>query len=300
MNRERWGLVLLLPAIGWLAVFFAVPLAMTGAAAFATRADPLDWEFSTGAWQDLAKGGAGVERLEDGSWKFRNEALAVGWRTLCVSLATTGAALALGFPAAYFIATRSVRWRRLLYGMVMIPLVANSLILAYAWVTLLRRDGLIEKFLRWAGLTGEDTSLDLIYTPAAVVIGMTYWYLPFMIYPIFSSLEKLDFRLMDAAADLGAGRWQRFRLVLLPLTLPGVVTGCLLTFVQSVGTLIFPELLGGSKTLLLGPLIHDKFLSYPENYPLGSALALAVMVLTSVGVWLALRLAQERQSTPAR
>jgi spermidine/putrescine transport system permease protein len=219
---------------------------------------------------------------------------------LVVAVATTLAALLLGVPTALFIVKRGARWRRLLYGLVMIPLVANSLILAYAWVTLLRRDGLIEKFLRAVGLMGEENALELIYTPSAVVIGMTYWFLPFMIYPIYSSLEKLDFRLVEAAADLGATRWQRFRHVVIPLTMPGIVTGCLLTFVQSVGTLIFPELLGGSKTLLLGPLIHNKFLSYPENYPLGSALALTVMVLTSLGVWFALRLAQDRESASTR
>jgi spermidine/putrescine transport system permease protein len=299
MNRSRWSFILLLPALSWLALFFVVPLAMTGAAGFATRADPLEWKFSTEAWQLLAKEGVAIERPEEGGWKFKNEALAVGWRTLLVSVATTAGALVLGFPTALFIVRRSGRWRRLLYGLVMIPLVANSLILAYAWVTLLRRDGLIEKFLRLIGVMSEESALDLIYTPSAVVIGMTYWYLPFMIYPIYGSLEKLDFRLIEAAADLGATAWQRFRHVLIPLCMPGIVTGCLLTFVQSVGTLIFPELLGGSKSLLLGPLIHNKFLSYPENYPLGSALALAVMALTSVGVWFALRLAQDRESESA-
>ena len=299
MNRSRWSFILLLPALSWLALFFVVPLAMTGAAGFATRADPLEWKFSTEAWQLLAKEGVAIERTEEGGWKFKNEALAVGSRTLLVSVATTAGALVLGFPTALFIVRRSGRWRRLLYGLVMIPLVANSLILAYAWVTLLRRDGLIEKFLRLVGVMSEESALDLIYTPSAVVIGMTYWYLPFMIYPIYGSLEKLDFRLIEAAADLGATAWQRFRHVLIPMCMPGIVTGCLLTFVQSVGTLIFPELLGGSKTLLLGPLIHNKFLSYPENYPLGSALALAVMALTSVGVWFALRLAQDRESESA-
>jgi spermidine/putrescine transport system permease protein len=297
MPRVRWPLLLLLPALAWLALFFVVPLGLTGAAAFATRGDPLEWRFSTEAWSELARDGVATERRDDGEggseWRFKNEALAVGWRTFWVSLATTFGTLLLGFPAALFIVRRSDRWRRLLYGMVMLPLVANSLILAYAWVTLLRRDGLVEKFLRTLGVLGEDSSLGLIYTPAAVVVGMVYWYLPFMIYPVYSSLEKLDWRLLEAAADLGAGAWQRLVHVLVPLALPGIITGCLLVFVQAVGTLVFPELLGGSKTRLLGPLIHDKFLSYPENYPLGSALALAVMMLTTFGVWGALRLAEE-------
>jgi len=297
MPSLRWPLLLLLPALAWLALFFVVPLGLTGAAAFATRGDPLEWRFSTEAWSELARDGVATERRDDGEggseWRFKNEALAVGWRTFWVSLATTLGTLLLGFPAALFIVRRSDRWRRLLYGMVMLPLVANSLILAYAWVTLLRRDGLVEKFLRTLGVLGEDSSLGLIYTPAAVVVGMVYWYLPFMIYPVYSSLEKLDWRLLEAAADLGAGAWQRLVHVLVPLALPGIITGCLLVFVQAVGTLVFPELLGGSKTRLLGPLIHDKFLSYPENYPLGSALALAVMMLTTFGVWGALRLAEE-------
>ncbi len=295
--RSWRHLLLLAPALLWLLAFFVAPLGLTGAASFATRADPLEWQFSTESWHQLAEGGFATESTDEG-WAFRNEALSVGWRTLGVALATTAGTIALGFPVALFIVRRSPRWRRLLYGLVMIPLVANSLILAYAWVTLLRRDGLVEKFLRTLGLMGEDGSLGIIYTPWAVVIGMAYWYLPFMVYPVYGSLEKLDWRLLDAAADLGANRWQRFRLVLLPLVMPGLVTGSLLVFVQSVGTLIFPEMLGGSKTLLLGPLIHDKFLNYPENYPLGSALALTVMAVSAVGVWWALKAAQERQSNP--
>lgn len=300
MPRLRWPLLLLLPALLWLAVFFVVPLGMTGAAAFATRGEPLEWKASTEAWSTLARDGLATESREDGEggthWRFKNEALAVGWRTLWVSIATTLGTLLLGFPAALFIVRRSERWRRLLYGLVMLPLVANSLILAYAWVTLLRRDGLLEKFLRTVGVLGEDASLGLIYTPTAVVIGMVYWYLPFMIYPVYSSLEKFDWRLLDAAADLGAGAWQRLVHVLAPLAMPGIITGCLLVFVQAVGTLVFPELLGGSKTRLLGPLIHDKFLSYPENYPLGSALALIVMLLTSIGVWFTLRAGEDRSA----
>jgi spermidine/putrescine transport system permease protein len=292
--------LLLLPALAWLAVFFVVPLGMTGAAAFATRGEPLEWSFSTTAWSELSESGLATERRDDGEggtqWRFKNEAMAVGWRTLWVSIATTAGALLLGFPAALFIVRRSERWRRVLYGLVMLPLVANSLILAYAWVTLLRRDGLVEKLLRTVGVLGEDASLGLIYTPTAVVIGMVYWYLPFMIYPVYSSLEKLDWRLLEAAADLGANAWQRLVHILAPLAMPGIVTGCLLVFVQAVGTLVFPELLGGSKSRLLGPLIHDKFLSYPENYPLGSALALVVMVVTTIGVWFTLRAGEERGS----
>lgn len=294
--RFRRSFLLLLPALLWLGVFFVVPLGMTGAAAFAKRGDPLEWSVSTQAWSDLSREGWAREDVDDGeggtSRRFKNEALAVGWRTLWVSLATTAGTLAIGFPAALFIVRRGERVRRLLYGLVMLPLVANSLILAYAWITLLRRDGLLEKLLRSVGLLGDDASLGLIYTPTAVVIGMIYWYLPFMIYPVYSSLEKLDWRLLEAAADLGASGWQRLRHVLAPLAMPGIVTGCLLVFVQSVGTLVFPELLGGSKTRLVGPLVSDKFLNYPENFPLGSALALVVMVLTTVGVWFVLRLGE--------
>ena len=122
---------------------------------------------------------------------------------------------------------------------------------------------------------------------------MTYWYLPFMIYPLYASLERMDWRLIEAAADLGASRAQSFRHVLLPEIAPGLLTGCLLVFVQSVGTLIFPELLGGSKSLMLGSFIHQKFLGYPENYPLGSALAVAVMIVAAGGIFLALRLQRE-------
>jgi spermidine/putrescine transport system permease protein len=132
--------------------------------------------------------------------------------------------------------------------------------------------------------------MSLLYTPAAVLIGLVYWYLPFMVYPLYASLEKVDYSLLDAAYDLGASRWHAFRSVLLPLVMPGVATGCLLVFIESLGAFVVPDLLGGAKSMMLGNLIQQRFLSTPQDWPLGAAVAVSLLVVMGTALTFYLRL----------
>jgi spermidine/putrescine transport system permease protein len=134
--------------------------------------------------------------------------------------------------------------------------------------------------------------LSFLYTPGAVLLGLVYWYLPFMVYPLYASIEKFDFHLLDAACDLGASRWQAFRQVLLPATMPGVVAGSLLVFIESLGAFVVPELLGGSKSMMIGNLVQQRFLSTPQDWPLGAAAALALLAVIGGAMVLYLRYGQ--------
>jgi spermidine/putrescine transport system permease protein len=258
----------LVPGAAWLALFFVVPLLIVAAISLMRAGAPIDVAFDTG----------GYERLLDSL----HATILV--RSLVLAFVATVLCLSIGYPLAYYIVRRPPRLRRLLYFMVLVPLWTNSLVLIYAWMVLLRPNGVFEQILLWLGFAG-DAPLSLLYTPWAVLLGLVYWYLPFMVYPLYASLEKFDFSLLDVAHDLGASRWTAFRRVLWPLTLPGIVTGCLLVFIQSLGAFVVPDLLGGAKSMMLGNLIQQRFLSVPQDWPLGAAVT--VVLLAIVGVSLA-------------
>lgn len=262
-----WGWWLAVPALAWLGMFFVVPLLVTAAVSLAERGSPVAWEFS----------GSAYGRLVDGVH------LRVLARSLWLGAAATALCLLLGFPLAYFIARRSRRLQKLLYFLVLIPLSANSLVLVFAWISILRPRGYIERLVEALGYTPEEP-LALLYTPGAILLGLVYWFLPFMVYPLYASLEKVDWRLLEAAADLGASGWATFRRVLLPLAWPGVVSGSLLVFLQAFCTFVIADLLGGSKVLLVGSLVQQRFLSQPQDWPLGAALSLVMVLLLGLGI----------------
>jgi len=193
--------------------------------------------------------------------------------------------LTVGYPLAYFMVRQSPRLRHWLYFLTLIPLWANSLVLIYAWMVLLRADGIFDRVVRLLGWLGPQESLNWLYTPGAVIAGMTYWYLPFMVYPIYTSLDRFNWQLIDAAQDLGATHLASLRRVLLPLTWPGVLAGSLLVFIPALSNFVVPQLLGGAKVSLIGNVIQERFLSQPQDWPLGAALALAIMLLISVAIW---------------
>jgi len=257
----------LVPAAGWLTLFFLIPLMIVALISVMQRGSPVDFRFDGSAYM----------RLLDPIY------IKVLWRSLELALTTTFISLLLGYPLAFFIATRTARVRRWLYYTVLIPLWANSLLLLYAWMVLLRPNGIIDNLLHVLGLAG-DSPVSLLYTPVAVIIGLVYWYLPFMIYPVYAAIEKIDFRLMDAAADLGAGPVHTFWRVLWPLSRPGVAAGCLLVFVESFGAFLIPDLLGGAKTLMLGNVIQLRFLSMPQDWPLAAAVSLVLVAAVVLAV----------------
>ncbi|MDQ5812958.1 MAG: ABC transporter permease, partial [Actinomycetota bacterium] len=184
--------------------------------------------------------------------------------------------LALGYPLAYFIAFKGGSWKNILILMVMIPFWTSLLLRAYAWVVILNGNGIANRALQFLGITDEP--LTLIFTPQAVMMGMVYSYLPFMILPLYASLEKFDVRLKEAAQDLGASRWHTFWRVTFPLSIPGLIAGSILVFIPSAGEFVIPDLLGGSQTTMTGNLIRAQF-GQARDWAFGSALSVMLAVL---------------------
>jgi spermidine/putrescine transport system permease protein len=216
------------------------------------------------------------ERDLDDSLIINTDYLQIFARSFGLSLLTAVLALAIGFPTALYMAMQPEGRRNLLIFLVTIPFWTNLLVRNYAWILLLRNGGLVENLLRWLGLS--DQPLGVLYTPLAVSIGLTYSYLPFMVLPIYASLEKMDSRLIEAAFDLGADRRRALLRVILPLAAPGIAAGCVLVFVPALGAYVTPELLGGGKSMMIGNLIQGQF-GAARNWPFGAALAFALLAI---------------------
>jgi len=259
----------IVPAAVWLGLFSFLPLSLIIAISLTERGSPLTWELTLGNYMRLA------DPL----------LLTIVLRSLWMACMTTALCLIVGYPLAYFIVQQRPRWRRWLYFLTLIPLWANSLVLTYAWMVLLRADGVVDQWARLVGWLSPHEHLNWLYTPGAVITGLVYWYLPFMVYPIYTSLEKFDWQLFEAAQDLGATRVAAFFRVLLPQTWPGVLAGSLLVFIPALSNFVVPQLLGGAKASLVGNVIQERFLSQPQDWPLGSALALIIMLLISTAIW---------------
>ncbi len=206
-------------------------------------------------------------------------------RTFVWSIACTVICLLLGFPVAYVIA-RGGRWKNLLLFLVVLPFWTSFLVRTFAMIFLMRDTGFINAWLLKLGLIQDP--ITMLYTPFAVMAGLVYGILPFMILPIYASLEKLDLSLLEAAEVLGARPAARFRRVTLPLSMPGVVAGCLLVFIPALGSFLTSDLLGGAKQLMIGNLVQNQF-SAARNWPFGSAASFIVMALVLVAVLLYLR-----------
>jgi spermidine/putrescine transport system permease protein len=245
-------------------------LSIIVALSFTRRGSPIRWEFTLDNYARL------VDPL----------LVTIMGRSLWFACVTTVCCLAVGYPLAYFIVRRSPRLRAFLYFLTLVPLWSNSLVLAYAWMALLRVDGLVDQAAHVLGWLPAGESLNWLYTPGAVVIGMVYWYLPFMVYPIYASLEKFEWTLLDAAMDLGSTRLTALWKILLRLTWPGVMAGSLLVFIPALSNFVIPQLLGGAKSALMGNVIQERFLSQPQDWPLGAALALVMMLLIATAIWL--------------
>lgn len=212
----------------------------------------------------------------------------IGWRSLWMAALTTGLAILVSFPIAYYLAILApARWKGLLLGLVVVPFWTSFLIRTYAWMFILRTEGLLNLVLVGSGIARHP--VELLYTQTAVLIGLVYGELPFMILPLYASLEKLDRSLLEAAADLGAGGAQAFRRVTLPLSLPGLAAGVVLVFVPSLGQFVVSDLLGGARSMLVGNLIQNQF-AVARDAPFGSALAFELMaavllLLLAYAVW---------------
>ena len=199
-------------------------------------------------------------------------------RSFMLALTATFLSLLIGFPAAYFISRQSNKVKNILIFLVTIPFWTNLLIRTFAWIIILGKGGVIESSFNFFGLLDEESSLNLMYTNSAILIGLVYSYLPLMVLPIYASMEKMDLRLLEAATDLYSNRIELIRKIILPLSMPGIIGGSILVFVPCLGAFIAPDLLGGGKKLLLGSLIQFQF-SYARNWPFGAAMAMFLLAL---------------------
>ena len=240
--------------------FFLLPLVYLFAVSFAERSP-----YGTIQW---------VLGLGNYVRAFQPLYLEIYWRSVWMAALTTVATALLAYPVAYTIAlVASPRWRSALLLLVIIPFWTSFLIRTYAWMVILRTEGLVNNLLLALHLTHEP--LRLLYTPFAVFMGLVYGELPYMILPLYAVLQKLDPSLLEAAADLGAGRFRSFWRVTLPLSVPGLVAGSVLVFIPSIGAFITPDLLGGAKSIMVGNLIQNQFAAVRDQ-PFGSAVAFAL------------------------
>ena len=268
MRRSRTGYFLLLPGMAWLAVFFAIP--------FITL-------FMTSLQQPVpGRAGQYTAGLEFGNYI---SAMAEYWpqflRSFLYAGIATLLALVIAYPLAYFIAFKSGRWRSLLLVLVIAPSFASFLLRTYAWQTILSDDGFVTSTLNALHLLPDDRILN---TGLAVVAGLTYNFLPFMVLPLYAALERIDPRLIEAAGDLYASPFTTFRKVTWPLSLPGVVAGTLLTFIPAAGDFINAELLGSTKDRMIGNVIQTNFIEF-RDYPTASALSFVLMAAILVLVF---------------
>lgn len=205
--------------------------------------------------------------------------------SLGLSLLTTIICLILGYPFAYYIAKAPKRLSGILLMLIIIPFWTNSLIRTYSWITLLRTSGIINSYLLKLGIIAEP--LQLLYTNGAVLLGLVYTLFPFMVLPLYASIESLDKSYLEAASDLGAQPWQTFCKVTVPLTMPGIAAGCILVFIPTLGLFFIPDLMGGSKIMLISNFIKNQFLT-ARDWPFGSAASIVIIGLTFVliGIYL--------------
>ncbi len=202
-------------------------------------------------------------------------------RSVGIGLLTTLICLLIAYPLALFVVQRTPRWRGVLLFLILIPFWTNFLVRTYAWMIILSNNGLLNTLIQGLGLPRQT----LLNTSGAVLVGLIYGELPFMVLPIYASLDRFDFTLLEAASDLGANRTRAFLRVMLPLTMPGVAAGSVLVFIPTVGQFVVSDLLGGAKVDLLGNLLQRLFTrSNPPNWPLGSAMALIFLIVLTLGV----------------
>ena len=270
--------LLLAPGAAWLLLFFALPLLIVLLYSFFTR----------GPYGNVV-----YDFTLDNYVRLANPIyLQILLRSLWMAVTAMLISLLLGYPLAWFIVRQPSRWRPLLLLLVIIPFWTNFLVRTYAIIVLLRTEGVINGLLQSWGVI--EAPLDLLYNSGAVTLGLVYGYLPFMVLPIYASLEKLDPSLMEAAQDLGANAWRSFWRVMLPLTMPGVAAGSILVFIPAIGAFITPDLLGGAKVMMIGNLTEQQFLS-ARNWPFGAAVSIVLMLIVSAATVAYFRLAPEAE-----
>jgi spermidine/putrescine transport system permease protein len=275
--RNRW----LLSAPALLIVAFAAigPLFIVLVYSFLQKGPygGVVWSFSTEAWFRVL---FEIDIFDD-TVSFADAHLSILARSVKLSIATTLLALLFGFPTAYFIATRPERTRDVWLFLITIPFWTNLLIRTFAVLEVIRNEGIVNSLLMRLGLISAP--IQILYTDAAIMIGMLYVYLPLMVLPLYASMEKIDFRLVEAGYDLYATRFRVLWRIIVPLVKPGIVAGSILVFIPSLGAYVTPRVLGGGKNLMLGNLIELQF-GQGRNWPLGSALSITLMAVVMIAL----------------
>lgn len=286
--RSRWLLstpalvIIFLASIGPLLVVLLYSFLMPG------PYGDVKWEFSTDGWV-----GVFMQRdIFDDTLGIADAHLSIFLRSVRLSLVTTILTLIFGFPTAYFIATREQKTQALWLFLITIPFWTNLLIRTFAVQEVIRNEGIVNTLLVWSGIISSP--VQILYTDWAIGIGMVYVYLPLMVLPLYASMEKIDFRLVEAGYDLYATRFQVLRRIIIPLVKPGIIAGSILVFIPSLGAYVTPRVLGGGKQMMLGNLIELQF-GAGRNWPLGAALALTLTVIVMFALLFYVRYAAQSE-----
>lgn len=274
--RRRAQLAVLLgPVSLFLAVFFLGPLAIMIATSFLAPGlyGGVEWTWYPHSYGRIL--GFADPMFED----FDPVYVAIFLRSLKIAALTVVATLLVCYPAAFCISRLSDRWKNFCLFLITLPFFTSLIVRLFIWVLILRQTGLVNEVLLGTGVIARP--LDLIYTDGAIILGMVYVFIPFMFMPVYASVEKLDWTLVRASLDLGAGPVRTFLRIILPLTAPGIAGGAVIVFIPALGNFVVPAILGGAKVMMLGNLIEQQFLA-ARNWPFGSALAMMVMTVMLV------------------
>ncbi len=246
----------------------------------------VEWAFSLSGWRGIIY----TKDIFSEEYVLADGHLAIFWRSIKLSFLTTLTTFAVGFPTAWFIATRAPKARAMWLFLITIPFWTNLLIRTYAINEVIRNEGLMNTVLLKLGLITQP--LIIIYTDIAVFIGMTYVYLPLMVLPLFAAIDRFDMKLLEAGYDLYASRWQVLRRVILPIVKPGIIAGSILVFVPSLGAYVTPRVLGGGKQMMIGNLIDLQF-GQGRNWPLGAALSMTLLIIVTIALLIYVRYANK-------
>lgn len=285
-DSARRGWLLSTPAMVILAIAASGPLLIMLVYSFLTPGQygNVVWDFSWDAWVGILY----QRDIFDGTLGLADAHLTIFWRSVKLSILTTLITFAVGFPTAWFIATRPPQQRAMWLFLITIPFWTNLLIRTFAINEVIRNEGLMNTALMAIGIISAP--IRIIYTDTAVLIGMTYVYLPLMVLPLFAAIDRFDMRLLEAGYDLYASRWQVLRRIILPIVKPGIVAGSILVFVPSLGAYVTPRVLGGGKNMMISNFIELQF-GQGRNWPLGAALSMTLLVVVMVALLIYVRAA---------
>lgn len=270
--RNRW--LLSAPALLLIAIAGVGPLFIVLVYSFLAPGNYGDvkWQFSTEAWFNVFLS----RDIFDNTLSLADAHVSILWRSIKLAVATTLFTLIVGFPTAYFIASRPANYRQIWLFLITIPFWTNLLIRGFAIQEMIRNEGLVNTVLMKLGVISAP--IQMLYTDFAILLGMAYVHLPLMVLPLYASMEKLDFRLVEAGYDLYATRFAVLRRIIIPLVKPGIIAGSILVFIPSLSSYVIPRILGGGKNLMVGNLIELQF-GQGRNWPLGAALSITLVII---------------------